>query len=107
MPYMTNVPPQPAVEDHSYGLYEVTLPGFDGGTDETDDLVLWMVLSDEEAAAIKRMCCWAPNAFGKMPGIELDAAGIDFDTRKPGQLDALKARLSPARLERDRLARAE
>lgn len=107
MPYLSNVSPQPSVEDHSYGVYEVTLPGFDGGTDETDDLVLWMVLTDEEAGAIQQLCCWVPNAFGKMPRIELDAAGIDFDTRKPGELDALKERLSPARLERDRLARAE
>ena len=32
-----------------YKYYELTLPGFDGSTDETDDKVLWVALPREIA----------------------------------------------------------
>jgi hypothetical protein len=75
-------------------VYELTLPGFDGGTDETDDLVLWISCPNTgemceklKAIAADFGCTWC----GPVPG-EGDAIDFEF----PHEVEELLARLREA-----------
>jgi hypothetical protein len=82
--------------DNRMKLYEIILPGFDGSTDETDHLILWII--DNECLSVsvidyldKHGIKWdyLPNEF-------LDIAGetvFDYDLRMDDQTNKLFSRL--------------
>jgi len=59
-------------------VYEVTLEGFDGGTDETDHLILWIT-----APNVKRVFAFLDGQGIKYEtvfpiGVDLTSGGIDY-----------------------------
>ncbi len=70
-------------------VFEVTGAGFDGGTDETDDRVYWVLADSSEQVAEAIKDCGA--LIGE--SIAEEDCEIDFDLTRPGQAMALGTKL--------------
>ena len=84
-------------------VYEIDLPGYEDAAGEGMDGVLWMVLDEQEAEEIESRAIDLGNArFVEVEGHDPDGeGGIDYDSREPGQMDALIKRME-TEIERGR-----
>lgn len=81
-----------------HAVYQLCLPEYDKVTGEGLDGVLWLVLSPDEASTILSYAEDLGNPRFRELNVKLDDAGINYDSRVPGQMDALISRLK-AQLE--------
>jgi hypothetical protein len=87
--------PQEKKEIVSMSQYELTLRGFDGGTDETDDLVLWVAsdLNEDDFQkwldALELKNSAGDNLIGNVYVLDLDHLTVDdgLDFRLPEQAE--------------------
>lgn len=70
-------------------IFELTAAGFDGGTDETDDLVFWVEASSEEEVAAVAVNTGAQ--YQRLQGVTVPAQAVDY--RLPGDAEALRGKL--------------
>lgn len=59
--------------------FEITLPGFDGATDETDHLVKWITSDQNEENTLKKIKSIHPNVMSivEIP-VDIKDGGIDY-----------------------------
>lgn len=73
-----------------FKCFELVLIGFDGGTDETDDLIIWVMSTSEEDVRTKTEAVSAKiRDVYYMPNDADPASACDFDLRTEGQPEAL------------------
>lgn len=71
-------------------LFELALPGFDGGTDETDDLIVWV--SAPDASVVEQIIDGADVTFSGEIGSDLE----NVDYALPADSYALQERIRKA-----------
>jgi hypothetical protein len=93
------------VDNNQMKVFEVTAAGFDGGSDDTDDLLYWVAARTEEevqAAIEDTGACFRGNVgFSAAVDVTRD---VDVDFKLPGQsmqfASALLEKASAARNDR-------
>jgi hypothetical protein len=80
--------------NQGFRLYDITLPPA-GNADVQTDRGIWVVLDEGEAREVLDRC----GEYGFQPtDFPIDSKGVNYDSRIPGQLDELMARLHDAEL---------
>lgn len=94
------------IQSQSTAAFELVLNGFNGDTDETDGLVIWV--SDSSLAQLEARLVEADvrRLIGSCTPLPcLPEADIDF--RLPGEIEALVAKILEGRLDTDRQSAIE
>lgn len=71
-------------------LFELALPGFDGGTDETDDLIVWV--SAPDASVVEQLIEGTDTTFSGEIGTDIE----NVDYALPADANALVERIRQA-----------
>lgn len=74
-------------------ILEITVKGFDGGTDETDNLVLWIACRDklQLRQALFPVEQLVQRVWDQVSHCDEDSDAVDFQL--PGQANALQAKV--------------
>lgn len=77
-------------------VYEITLAGFDGGTDATDHKVIWVQARKDQIKALQALAQGA-GATLDPEGFEVEAAACEIDFHYPQDVEQIYARLEEAK----------